>query len=81
MTYQEYYKEVYGLNVKNTKQPLLYAIKNVDKVLDKATNKFIEKPNYVYLIPEFVSPTGMTDEQRADFKTMQALNPFTKLAP
>jgi hypothetical protein len=35
----------------------------------------------VYLIPELVSPTGMTDDQRADHTTMRALAPFTKLNP
>lgn len=28
-----------------------------------------------------VSPTGMTDNQRADHETMKALAPYTKLAP
>ena len=41
----------------------------------------IEVPEYVYLIPELVSPTGMTDEQRSDHNTMRALAPFTKLEP
>lgn len=31
MTYIEYYKEAYGIVVKNNKQPLLHAVKNVRK--------------------------------------------------
>jgi len=33
------------------------------------------------LVPELVSLTGMKDEQRANFETMKALAPFTKLTP
>lgn len=51
MSYQEYYKEAYGLNVKNTKQPLLLAVKKVEKVLDKQTKKYKEVKEYVYLVP------------------------------
>lgn len=29
MTYQEYFKEAYGLKVTNPKQPLLKAVKNI----------------------------------------------------
>ena len=34
-----------------------------------------------FLIPEFISLTGMSDEQRADYNTMKELAPFTKLEP
>ena len=34
-----------------------------------------------FLIPEFVSLTGMSDEQRADYSTMKDLAPYTKLEP
>lgn len=34
-----------------------------------------------YLIPEFISLTGMSDEQRADFNTMKSIAPYTKLKP
>lgn len=39
------------------------------------------KAQYIYLIPELVSLTGMKDEQRANFQSMRALSPFTKLSP
>lgn len=32
-----------------------------------------------FLIPEFVCLTGMSDEQRANFKTMKDIAPYTKL--
>lgn len=38
-------------------------------------------PEYIYLIPEFVSQTGMTDNQKANHSTMKAISPYTKLTP
>lgn len=35
MTFKDYYKDVYGLNVRNTKQPLLLAVKNIKRELTK----------------------------------------------
>lgn len=81
MTYLDYYKEAYGVTIKNTKQPLLLAIKSIKKELQPGGKKVIEVPEYVYLVPELVSPTGMTDDQRQDHNTMKALAPFTKLEP
>lgn len=81
MTYVEYYKQAYGVTIRNTKQPLLLAIKSTKKELQKGGTKMIEIPEYVYLVPELVSPTGMTDDQRLDHNTMKALAPFTKLEP
>jgi len=42
MTYMDYYKEAYGISVKNTKQPLVWALKNIRKELDKGGKKLIE---------------------------------------
>lgn len=39
----------------------------------------VKKDIVGYLLPEFVSLTGMSDEQRADYKTMKEIAPFTKL--
>lgn len=56
-------------------------VRNIEKVIDKDTKKIKQIKHFVYLVPELVSPTGMTDAQRADYRTMKALDPFTKLAP
>ena len=40
-----------------------------------------ETPQYIYLIPEFVSPTGMRDEQKQNYDTMKLIAPFTRLSP
>lgn len=79
MTYETYFKEAYGLKVSNTRQPLLKVVGRYNQV---HKNGKIEKiPEYIYLIPEFVSPTGMTDSQRAQHTTMKAIAPYTKLTP
>ena len=34
---------------------------------------------YIYLVPELVCLTGLTDEQRQNFRTMKELGRYTKL--
>lgn len=80
MTYEDYYKEAYGLSVRNNKQPLLKVVGRYRREINKE-GKLVETPEYIYLLPEFVSPTGMTDEQRANHQTMKAISPYTKLTP
>lgn len=79
MTYKQYYLEVYGLKVTNDEQPLLKVVHRVNQVI---TGDRIEKvPEYIYLIPEFVSPTGLTEEQRNEHAVMKAIAPYIKLDP
>lgn len=62
MAYIEYYKSQYGIQIKDLKQPLLISRK---EVRTSAT----EKKELVFaLIPEICFLTGLTDEQRKDFK-------------
>lgn len=35
----------------------------------------------VFLVPELCKVTGMTDRERGNFRTMQAVAEFTKLFP
>jgi hypothetical protein len=50
-------------------QPLIEVIARTEKRINKKGE--IEKNDIkVFLIPEFVSLTGMTDDQRSDYKTM-----------
>ena len=57
-------------------------IKVLSKVRKEIQNKkIVEIKEYVNLVPELVSLTGMTNDQRADFNTMKTLAPFTKLNP
>ena len=80
MSYADYFKEAYGLKVSNNKQPLLKVIGRYNQV-HKKDGKIEKVPEYIYLLPEFVSPTGMTDDQRAQHSTMKTIAPYTKLTP
>ena len=79
ITYRDYFLACYGLKIYNTRQPLIRVLSRVKKEIHN--NKMVETPEYINLIPELVSLTGMTDDQRADFQTMKSLAPFTKLSP
>lgn len=39
------------------------------------------KPEMVYLVPELCRQTGLSDEMRANFKLMRALDNHTKIGP
>jgi aubergine-like protein len=43
--------------------------------------KFLKEgyKEYIYLVPELVSLTGLTEQQKADFRLMKNLSEFTKL--
>ena len=41
------------------RQPLIYVLARVEKRIENG--KFVEKPYYIYLIPELVSLTGMSE--------------------
>jgi aubergine-like protein len=79
ISYIEYYKTKYGYAVKNDKQPL---VKVAAKKMKFANNTPTpEKPEFIYLIPEMLTLTGLSDAQRSNFRIMKSLDPFTKLSP
>ena len=50
------------------------------KVLaDKKFLKKNEEKKYIYLIPEMLALTGMTDDQRSNYKIMKSVGEYTKL--
>ncbi len=42
MTYMEYYRDAYGIKIRNNKQPLLKSIKSVKKQIAKGGKKIEE---------------------------------------
>ena len=73
MSYVEYYQKRYGVKIRDVNQPML-------KVLaDRKFNRNKAVKEYIYLVPELVSLTGLTDEQRKDFRIMKSLGEFTKM--
>jgi aubergine-like protein len=72
VSYMEYFQTCYGVKIKIDTQPLI-------KVKNPQKNKGKEDPMFIYLIPELVNLTGLTDEQRSDWKVMKSVGEFTKL--
>lgn len=64
ISYIDYYKEMYGVKVKDKDQPLL-------KHFDKRQRRDI------YLIPELWKMTGLSDDQRRDFRLMKEMGTVT----
>lgn len=79
VTFSEYYSESYGLRVTQRNQPLVEVVIREEKSMKEGN--IIKKDIIGYLIPEFISLTGMSDEQRQNYSTMKAIAPYTKLKP
>ena len=69
-TIAEYYKKRYNIVIKDLKQPLLVSNPNA-----RQRRAGITEP--IKLVPELCHMTGLSDEQRADFKLMKAVNGVT----
>ncbi|EAR94948.1 piwi-like Twi9p protein (macronuclear) [Tetrahymena thermophila SB210] len=76
ISFAQYYKERYNIQIRDMKQPLL-----VHKRKYREANTNIQKVEEVYLIPELCNMTGMTDEQRENFQAMKEVATHTKLTP
>lgn len=70
-TFRDYFRERYGLTVRDEKQPMLVSNqKNRDKVEVS-----------VLLIPEFCRSTGLTDKMRSNFQMMRTMATHTQVDP
>lgn len=67
-SFVEYYKTTYNCTIKDLDQPLI-------KVIVQNS----QKQQVMYLVPELVCLTGLTEEQRNDFHVMKAVAEWTKL--
>lgn len=69
-TYVEYYRTNYSLEIRDVKQPLLisHSERRISGQKEKETTTLC-------LIPELCYLTGLTDQQRADFKVSKEHNP------
>ena len=76
VTYVDYYKTQYNIDITDIKQPLLINRKEV-RVAGE-TNK---KEFMFCLIPEICYLTGLTDQMRKNFTVMKDLAVHTKLSP
>lgn len=76
VTFSDYYKRQYGLEISNLGQPMLLNIQKRKKSLQAE-----EEDMKICLVPEFCWLTGMTDEMRSDFKVMRDVAEFTRITP
>jgi len=75
LTYVEYYKRQYGIDIRDPDQPML-----INRPKKKAVGEEdVEK--LICLVPELCLLTGMTDTMRADFRIMKEVSNFTRLNP
>lgn len=80
VSFMEYYKQAYQLNIEDTEQPLLIHRPK------KKTGGDLRKPpqeqdQIICLIPELCCMTGLTDIARADFRVMKDIASHTRLSP
>lgn len=74
ISYLQYYKERYQAPIKDANQPLIMS-------MPKRSERRAGQEGPVYLVPELCYMTGLSDEQRANFKLMKALGDHTRQAP
>ncbi|KAL6255908.1 hypothetical protein P5V15_013149 [Pogonomyrmex californicus] len=75
ISYQEYYKNKYRIDITNATQPML-----VTRSKPKERNAS-NQGNLVYLVPELCRATGLTDDMRENFQLMKALATHTCISP
>jgi len=75
LTYVDYYKRQYGIDIRDADQPMLIHRPKKKAVGEENVEKLI------CLVPELCLLTGMTDSMRADFRIMKEVSNFTRLNP
>lgn len=76
ITFMDYYKRQYGLEITDLGQPMLLNLQKRKKSMQAE-----EEDIRISLVPEFCWLTGMTDEMRSDFRVMRDVAEFTRITP
>jgi hypothetical protein len=63
ISFASYLEKCYGIKVTAANQPLIKAIAKVEKKIEKG-KRLTKTPQAIFLIPEFMILTGMSDQQR-----------------
>ncbi|KAL3288101.1 hypothetical protein HHI36_002551 [Cryptolaemus montrouzieri] len=74
ISYLEYYKKRYNINIQVPTQPML-----VSRLKPREIGA--GQKETLYLVPELCQLTGLTDDQRANFHLMSALAQHTRIGP
>lgn len=75
ISYSQYYKERYGITIKDQQQPLIISMPS------KQDQRRYGRTEPILLIPEICNMTGLSDDQRANFKLMKAVGDYTRPGP
>ncbi|XP_023936797.2 piwi-like protein Ago3 [Bicyclus anynana] len=76
ISFIEYYKKNYGIDIMNTTQPML--ISRESKTLPGNEHK---TDFMICLVPELCQLTGLTDSQRSNFRLMKDVATYTRITP
>jgi len=76
LSYLDYYKRQYGIEIRDPDQPML-----IHRPKKKALGAEDNVDKLICLVPELCLLTGMTDAMRADFRIMKEVSNFTRLNP
>ena len=79
VTFREYFKKAYGVTVREMDQPLIKT--SIKKKMMGKNGVLEEVIEPIFILPELVYLTGMTDNERADRRLMQSMANYTKLEP
>jgi aubergine-like protein len=74
ITYVQYYKQAYDIEIKDLKQPLLLS-------MPKAKDRRRGQEGPLSILPELSSLTGLADDVRQDFNIMKDLAIHTRIGP
>lgn len=76
ISYIDYYKKQYNIDIRDLKQPMLISRKEVRISGER------EKREYVFLlVPELCFLTGLSEKERSNYTAMKDLAAHTKLSP
>ena len=75
----DYYQKCFGLKVTDELQWLAYSLGPWKEKVEKGVTKRYKER--IYFVPEFLKGTGLTDEEKNDYKVMNAVAIETKLSP
>ncbi|XP_035915342.1 protein argonaute-3-like [Anopheles stephensi] len=76
ITYVEYYKQQYSIDIHDHQQPLL-----LNRQERKVANKETPQELSICLVPELCYLTGLTDDMRKDYKVMRDIATYTRITP
>ncbi|XP_050425877.1 piwi-like protein Ago3 [Adelges cooleyi] len=76
ISFIDYYKQVYNINIKSAKQPML-----ISKLKKKDMVKGTVENDTICLVPELCNMTGLTEAMKADFRLMKEIQRHVSITP